>query len=286
MSNWRNSLVTALLGIALFPSAAQALPEESRTPGGVALVPLVGINSTAAPQVSYGEQRVMVVPDSRSANSPDDSSNSSKWLAVVGIPLSAEADEPQRLSLDGASFEFRISPKEYEAQYLTVPNKRHVDPNPDDLARWERESAEMKAAFIRWSEPGQVVDKMELPASGRFSSPFGLRRFFNEQPRNPHSGLDIAAPTGSPITAPAAGEVVAVGNYFFNGNTVILDHGHGLTTLYCHMSAIDVSLGDHLQAGDLIGKVGATGRVTGPHLHWSVSLNNTRVDPLLFIDNE
>lgn len=279
MNNWRNGLITALLGIAIFPSAAQALPEESRIPGGVALVPLVGINSTTAPQVSYGEQRVMVVPNKDAGRKAD-------WVAVVGIPLSAEADQPQTLSLNDKTFGFDISPKEYEAQYLTVPNKRHVDPNPDDLARWKRESAEMKAAFTRWSEPDQIVDKMELPATGRFSSPFGLRRFFNEQPRNPHSGLDIAAPTGSPIRAPAAGEVVAVGNYFFNGNTVILDHGYGLTTLYCHMSTIDVSLGDQLEAGDLIGKVGATGRVTGPHLHWSVSLNNTRVDPLLFIGNE
>ena len=187
MINWRNGLITTLLGISLLPSAASALPEESRIPGGVALVPLIGIDSKTAPQVSYDEQRVMVVPASNAANS--------RWLAVVGIPLSAKADKVQTLDLDGKTFEFRIAPKEYEAQYLTVPNKRHVDPDPDDLARWERESTEMKAAFTRWSEPGQIMDKMELPANGRFSSPFGLRRFFNEQPRNPHSGLDIAAPT-------------------------------------------------------------------------------------------
>lgn len=279
MISWRNVLITALLGIGLLPSAAQALPQESRIPGGVALVPLTGINSSTAPEVSYGEQRVMVVPDSNAASDTN-------WLAVVGIPLSADADKAQVLNLDGKTFEFRITPKEYEAQYLTVPNKRHVDPDPEDLARWKRESAEMKAAFSLWSEPSEIPDKMTLPAEGPFSSPFGLRRFFNEQPRNPHSGLDIAAPKGSPISAPIAGKVAAVGNYFFNGNTVILDHGYGLTTMYCHMSAIDVSLGDELQAGDLIGKVGATGRVTGPHLHWSISLNNTRVDPLLFIRSE
>ncbi len=280
MTSFRTRFIIPLLGLGLLlPCLAQALPEESRIPGGVALVPLNGVKADTAPQVSYIDQRVMVVPNNKAGTDAD-------WLAVIGIPLSADPDEAQILQLDGETREFRILPKEYKAQYLTVPNKRHVDPNPEDLARWKRESAEMNTAFTHWSEPEQIVDKMSLPATGPFSSPFGLRRFFNEQPRKPHSGLDIAAPTGSPITAPMAGEVVALGNYFFNGNTVILDHGYGLTTMYCHMSAIDVSLGDQLKVGDPIGKVGATGRVTGPHLHWSVSLNNTRVDPLLFIDRK
>jgi murein DD-endopeptidase MepM/ murein hydrolase activator NlpD len=122
-----------------------------------------------------------------------------------------------------------------------------------------------------------------MPAQGPYSSAFGLKRFFNDQPRAPHSGLDIAAPDKSPIKVAAAGKVTAVGEYFFNGNTVIVDHGHGLSTMYCHMSRIDVKVGDQLELGEQIGLVGKTGRVTGPHLHWGVSLNNTRVDPLLFV---
>ena len=259
-------------------SSAQSLPQESRVPGGVAIIPLTGLESTNAPSAWYKGNRVMVISSQGTQYQKD-----SHWLAIAGIPLSAKHDKKQHLRANATSFYFEIEDKEYKAQYLTVKNKRHVDPDPEDIKRWRTEKAKMVAAFKHWSEPTATTTQFSLPAQGPYSSPFGLKRFFNKQPRNPHSGLDIAAPQGAPIVAPSTGTVVDTGNYFFNGNTVIIDHGLGLTTMYCNMSKIDVKIGDKVVTGDKLGEIGKTGRVTGPHLHWSVSLNNTRVDPTLFL---
>ena len=269
------------LGFSQTSWAYTLLPKEARVPGGVALVPLTHINSPQAPEVSYKDNRVMVVSSKGTAFEPE-----APWLAVVGIPLSVKADEAQTLKYKDQGINFYIQDKTYKAQYLTIKNKKHVNPDPEQVKRWRREKAEQTAAYTHWSEPESPILSMILPAKGPYSSPFGLKRFYNNQPRSPHSGLDIAAPMSAPIIAAAPGTVKAVGNYFFNGNTVIIDHGFGLTTMYCHMNTTQVELGDVVAQGDQIGTVGKTGRVTGPHLHWGVSLNNTRVDPLLFIQTK
>jgi murein DD-endopeptidase MepM/ murein hydrolase activator NlpD len=123
-----------------------------------------------------------------------------------------------------------------------------------------------------------------MPIKGKISSPFGLKRFFNDQARDPHSGLDIAAPEGKAIAAPANGVVAQTGDYFFNGQTVMIDHGQGIISMMCHLSKIEVVKGQMIKQGDVIGKVGQTGRATGPHLHWGMSINNARVNPLLVLD--
>jgi murein DD-endopeptidase MepM/ murein hydrolase activator NlpD len=267
----RTVLLIALLGAA--GRAAAALPPSSPVPGGVAVVPVAPV-ADPEPKVHLGKHRVMVVAEA------------GFWTAVVGLSLDTSLGE-HSLAVDSAGRKGKISfdvlPKQYAEQRLTVKNKRHVNPNAEDLARIGREKTLIQAAFGTWSGSAPATLGFELPVTGTVSSPFGLRRYFNDQPRRPHSGLDIAAPRGTPVTAPAAGRVIETGNYFFNGNTVFIDHGQGLVSMFCHLDRIDVHKGEILDRGEKVGVVGATGRVTGPHLHWSVSLNESRVDPVLFV---
>lgn len=263
-----------LLAMLFLPLATTAeLPQASPMPGGIAII-AVGPDSVPAPLVQFQKQRVLVVR----ANGT--------WQAVVGLPLSLGAGAQQLdISDHGATrtLSFQVLPKQYESQYLTLANKRQVDPTAEDLQRIAREQALSNRAFATWSDILADDLRFDLPAQGRFSSAFGLRRFFNNQARQPHSGLDIAAPDGTPVLAPAAGTVIDTGNYFFNGNTVFIDHGQGLISMYNHLSRISVKKGARVARGQRIGAVGKTGRVTGAHLHWTVSLNNARVDPMLFL---
>ncbi|QKT02712.1 peptidoglycan DD-metalloendopeptidase family protein [Ectothiorhodospiraceae bacterium 2226] len=264
----------ALLGSALAAGTAWAWPAHDPVPGGVAVVPLE-ISGSRAPLVTYGERRVLVLQ------------REGRWHAVVGLPLSArpgvhrlelrEGEQPQRI-------EFSVHDKDYPTQHITLSSNRRVNLSEADLARHQRERVKMDAALTHWADASEVPVRFTLPVEGRLSSPFGLRRYFNEQPRAPHSGLDIAAPEGTPVTAPAPGRVLSVGDYFFNGNTVFLDHGQGLVTMYAHLHTIEVEPGQQVAQGEVVGTVGMTGRATGPHLHWGVSLNDARVDPLLFVE--
>lgn len=262
----------------VIPVSAQTLPLADPVPGGIATITLGQAQQTAAPKVSLGEKRIMVLK------------NKDGWQAIVGISLDTEPGEYSVQvtwpSGHSESRRFMVKSKEYKSQYLTIKNKRKVDPSAEDMKRILKEKEIITGAFATWSEPAKTPGRFQLPVKGRMSSPFGLKRFFNDQPRKPHSGLDIAAPEGKPIHAPAAARVVVTGDYFFNGNSIFLDHGQGLISMYCHMSKISVKPGEWVKAGQSIGKVGKTGRVTGPHLHWSVSLNRTRVNPVLFFNDE
>lgn len=262
----RTLLLSLFALFALFASwFAHALPESDLVPGGVAVIALPEGVTTA----SYDERPVIVAE------------RDGQPYAVVGIPLSASSGT-HFLTAGDATISFTVQPKAYREQRLTIKNRRKVNPYAEDMDRIIRERREMDAIFASFTARSPEFG-FALPASGPISSPFGLKRFLNDQPRSPHSGLDIAAPEGDPIVAPASGVVAATGDYFFNGNTVLIDHGQGMITMYCHMSRIDVEPGDEVKAGDLLGAIGMTGRVTGPHLHWSVSLNNARVDPNLFL---
>ena len=207
--------------------------------------------------------------------------------AIVGIPIDAQPGSFE-VEISGpagpANHVFEVTAKAYPEQRITIENQRMVDPLPEDLKRIREEMRRQLEQYDRFSGRRLDIVPFVKPVEGITSSPFGRRRILNGQPRNPHSGLDIAASSGTPIHAPAAGTVVLTGDLYFNGKTVFLDHGQGLITMYCHMSGMDVSEGTELRRGDLIGRVGATGRVTGAHLHWSVSLNGNRVDPVLVME--
>jgi murein DD-endopeptidase MepM/ murein hydrolase activator NlpD len=269
-----------LLALLLFLPvvAAAALPQAEPVPGGIAIV-TVAPGSAATPLVRFDGQRVMVVRENAS------------WKAVVGLALTLAPGEQELEITDPENdtrrtVSFQVLPKLYQVQHITLANKRQVNPTAEDMKHIVRDQEAINRAFGTWTNDLADDLRFSLPAQGRFSSAFGLRRFFNNQPRQPHSGLDIAAPEGTPISAPAAGTVIETGDYFFNGNTVFIDHGQGLISMYNHLSRIDVSTGMHVQRGQRIGAVGKTGRVTGPHLHWTLSLNNARVDPLLFLAPE
>ena len=274
----RLALATLALGACALPRAAYAatsLPAAAAVPGGVAIVEL-GTAAHARPMATYNSRPVLILEQA------------GKWVAVVGVGLAADAKQRQSLAVREAdghdrNIAFSLQRKLYAEQRLAVAPK-HVDLSAADLARHERERVHLADVLHRFSaarEPATL--RLVTPTSGPRSSSFGLRRVFNGQARNPHGGMDIAAATGTPVQSAAAGEVLDTGDYFFNGNTVIVDHGQGFLTLYCHLSAIDTTPGAMLDAGTPIGKVGATGRVTGAHLHFSVYLNAQAVDPALFL---
>jgi murein DD-endopeptidase MepM/ murein hydrolase activator NlpD len=256
-----------------FSSSSATWPRALQVPGGVALLPLGP--AAQRPLAFAGELPLLVLGDAR------------EWTALVGIALSVVPGEASITvqAADGSrrDITYTVAPKRYSEQQLKV-EPRTVDLSPEDLARYERERAHQEGVMAIFSEPlPQGSLRMRVPVPGRQSSSFGLRRIFNGQPRNPHSGMDIAAATGTSVLAPLPARVIDTGDYFFNGNTVWLDHGGGLLSMVCHLSAVDVKVGDLLKTGERVGAVGATGRVTGPHLHWGVMLNRAMVDPALFL---
>ncbi|MBF0145530.1 MAG: M23 family metallopeptidase [Magnetococcales bacterium] len=174
-----------------------------------------------------------------------------------------------------------VGKRTYQEEHVTLPEGQVTLSNKEDEERVQRETEAIKATFkIREGKVG-FIEGFRLPVTGRFSGVFGSRRILNGKPRRPHNGVDIAAPKGTIVPAPASGMVVLVGNdYLLTGNTLVLNHGHGVMTLYAHLDSINVAMGQWVPKGQTIGTVGTTGRSTGPHLHWGTMVRGQRVDPM------
>ena len=267
------------LFVLVLPLLAHAsLPESSNVPGGVAIVPLGStLTGTDKPQTWLGDQPVLVTSDH------------DQWFAVVGLPLDMTPGSHElsvKIGGETKAESFVVNPKKYPVQRLTLKDKSKVELSAADLARAEREISLIMELKHHWRAAQDTDLAFILPAEGELGGRFGVRRFFNGEPRAPHAGLDVVVASGTPVKASAQGQVLAVGDYFFNGKTVFVDHGNGLITLYCHLDRIDVKTGETVGKGQVIGLSGMTGRATGPHLHWSVVLNGAMVDPELFIPAE
>jgi murein DD-endopeptidase MepM/ murein hydrolase activator NlpD len=210
------------------------------------------------------------------------------FQALLGVDLYTDPGEttlrvravPEGAASVECQVELRVRDGGFPVQNLTVEPK-YVDPSPEDAARSQREAAELRRIFASMTNERLWRRGFESPVAGHEpSGSFGKRRVFNGKPRDPHSGEDFSAPAGTPVRSPARGRVVLAKSLFFLGGTVILDHGFGLHSFYGHLSAIDVDPGALVESGAILGKVGATGRVTGAHLHWGARLGEARINPM------
>jgi murein DD-endopeptidase MepM/ murein hydrolase activator NlpD len=270
------ALLGASLLFALGLPAQAALPRAASVPGGVALVNLGPASTGSSPPRAWlGEQQVLVT------------AADGQWMAVVGLALdTVPGSHTLRVTAgnggEARSVSFSVNSKDYPEQRITLKDSSKVQLSAGDLTRVEGELAAIQGIKRHWRDADDTDTGFVLPAEGRLSGRFGVRRFFNGEARSPHAGFDIATPRGTAVKANSHGFVLATGDYFFNGQTVFIDHGNGLISMYCHLDRIDVQAGDAVSKGQRLGLSGMTGRATGPHLHWSVILNGAMVDPQLF----
>ena len=209
-----------------------------------------------------------------------------RWRAIIGIdlgtkpgnyPVHVESGVPGGLA--HATYELRVEPKTFRTRRLTV-DEAFVTPPASEVPRIEREAAMLAATYNASSAMRLWTMPFARPVPHEANSAFGTRSILNGKRRSDHGGADFLSPAGTPVGAPNGGRVVLAQNLYFSGNTVVIDHGLGVVSMLAHLSRIDVQPGDLVKAGQPLGLVGATGRVTGPHLHWAVRVNNARVDPL------
>ena len=261
-------LTLLLILLALVPTArAETRLDGTFTQGGL----VIGRTAPGS-TVVLDDRRVRVGPDG---------------VFVFGFHRDAPASAELTVTAPDGKVERRslaIAPREFAIQRIDGLPPKMVTPPPEVLERIRRENAEI-AALREVDRPEPMFRTgFVWPATGRISGVYGSQRILNGEPKQPHYGVDIAAPVGTPIKAPADGIVVlAADDLYYTGGTVILDHGHGLSSAFLHLSAVTAKVGDRLRQGDELGKLGATGRVTGPHLDWRMNWFESRIDPQLLV---
>jgi len=247
-------------------------PKESRVPGG-----LVKLRFKHKPELFIGDEKLQVFSKKEKTD----------WLVLLplslykgleGIKLTSQTSSQYQLHL------IKLKEAGYLKQYINVKNREFVIASKKTLKRIKKESALKKEAFKRFSKIYNDDLKMIKPLDAILRHDFGRRRFFNGVSKNPHAGIDLSGKRGDKIRAPLGGEVIILGNLFYNGNLMLLDHGQGLITAYSHLSKFLKKDGEWVRQGEFIAEVGSTGRATGPHLHWSVYLGGEPVNPELFLD--
>jgi len=227
----------------------------------------------AGSTVHYGERELHATP-----------------YGTVVFGIGRDETGPARVTVrraDGSSqtASIAVTPRDWPIERIDGVPPDTVNPPPEIAARIEREQAVVAAARLRDDDRADFVQAFVWPVQGRVSGRFGNQRIYNGTPKSPHSGMDIAAADGEPVLAPAAGVVTfANADLYLTGGTLLLDHGHGVSSNFLHLSRIDVKVGDRVAQGQVIGAVGATGRATGPHLHWGMNWFDVRIDPLLVLE--
>lgn len=245
-----------------------SLPQDLPVPGGLKVLPLPDNNPGP-----WLFQNASVLTLERAQ----------RLWAIIAIPLATKAGMHKIcLSNQPLCLKFKIHQKRYQEQHIELATNRRVQLSKKDLKRHNQEKQITAKAFNN-KRTKTAETEFLWPTAGPISSEFGLKRFYNGVARNPHSGIDIAAPKGSEVRSPAKGQVVLTGNFFFNGKTVFVNHGDALVSMFCHLDQIHVNQGDQVDTGNLLGTVGSSGRATGAHLHWSLSLRNVRIDPRLWL---
>lgn len=207
---------------------------------------------------------------------------SGEWRALIGIDLATKPGRHDVVITSGeakTSHALVVQPRAFPTRRLTV-DPALVNPPPEARERIAREARELTAIWTASPPAPLWRERFVRPVPDEANSAFGTHSVYNGERRSQHGGADFRSPTGRPIKAANAGRVVLADDLYFTGHTVVVDHGQGLVSLFAHLSEIDVKPGATVAAGDVVGKVGATGRVTGPHLHWTVRINGARIDPL------